>query len=995
MRHQSVLSYGLTCLFLLTWSTAHAATLHVTSDAIENPAAVTCTLAVPCHFMDARRIAHGNLQDDTIVLDNPSTFGNDIAWTYFPLGAEKDYDFTIIRQGGQGVIDGGGQPVEFYLVNEGTGKITVNGLKLQNIGNANTYGAVMEIKSGGDLVLENVSVINTRSRNWGTPDASGGVHLVSGANVRISNSRIENNIHGGLYVDATHVEILDSSISGNIADSTPSNTAHSGASLLMHSFDIRNTEFLGNEGNQYTIAGGLHLLFKSGVTSGPANSVLFNNRFINNRALNAPAALSLVRRGDFISRIEIDRNLFSGNETDTNVSGAINLDVNTGTRVVLRDNVMINNSTTGTPGQSANYGSAVYAQVSDTGKLYFINNTVVNNDTAATASNSAAVHIYTNDYQAELEVSNNIIYDNPTTRVNFADSDLRLDGDKNASITVRNNNLGQSYIYNGATSPSLSVSGTVLSAPAFANAASEDYHLASNSILIDGGFSSGQLSSSDMDGQARIQGVRVDIGADEFSGQVRRTLTLNKLGNGSGSVATAPSGLVCGTSCSSSSGSFDDGSTVALLALPSEDSKFVKWEGDCSGTALGTLINMSAPKTCTAQFDLIRYNIGISVIGTESGDITSPNTNFPGLNYPFGGNYEVATNVVPGSFVSFTAAVFNPSNAHAFWRNCASYGGVATGQSGSSATCSINNVQSNINLTAEMNNGLVLFPNRNLTISRLGSGFGTVVSTPTGINCGSTCSAGFNFNTNVVLEATPDADSVFSNWSSGCHGNTPSTHVFMSADTVCHAVFNLAYNINVTFSGNASGTLLDNTSGAQTSYPGAPQYTRRYALGTGTVLQANAPVGVTATFSNCETHPGLGLGLSGNGTQQASCTLTNPSMDFSFGLAFNTEQHVQTVQTSGTGTGQVTLNPGGIVLNHPDVGDVSTAPLDYGTLITLVASGTGGSKIYWNNCVGPGASKTGEGTTSSTCSKPLYNTNSVGVEFRAPSAEMIFKNGFE
>jgi hypothetical protein len=514
-------------------------------------------------------------------------------------------------------------------------------------------------------------------------------------------------------------------------------------------------------------------------------------------------------------------------------------------------------------------------------------------------------------------------------------------------------------------------------------------------VLIDAGFSSAQLSSSDMDGQARLQGSRVDIGADEFSGQVRRTLTLNKVGNGSGSVATAPSGLVCGTNCSSNSGSFDDGSTVAFLALPSEDSKFVKWAGDCSGTALGTLITMSSPRTCTAQFDLIRYNIGISVIGPESGDISSTGTNFPGLVYPFGGNYEVATDVVPGSFVSFTAAVFNPSNAHAFWKNCATYGGFTTGQSSGSATCSINNVQSNINLTAEMNYGIVLFPNRNLSISRLGSGFGTVVSTPTGINCGPTCSAGFNFNTDVVLEATPDVDSVFSNWSNGCHGNTPSTQVLMNADTICHAVFNLAYNINVTFSGNASGTLLDQNSGTQTSYPAASQYIRRYALGTGTVLQANAPDGVTATFSGCDTHPGLGLEISGNGTQQARCTLTNPGTDFSFGLAFNIEQHVQTIETSGTGTGQVSLNPGGIVLYHPDVGGVSAAPMNYGTVVTFVATGTGGSTIYWNNCTGPGAVKVGEGTSNSSCSKPLYNTNSVGAEFRAPIAEVIFKNGFE
>jgi hypothetical protein len=51
-----------------------------------------------------------------------------------------------------------------------------------------------------------------------------------------------------------------------------------------------------------------------------------------------------------------------------------------------------------------------------------------------------------------------------------------------------------------------------------------------------------------------------------------------------------------------------------------------------------------------------------------------------------------------------------------------------------------------------------------------GTGTGSVTSTPSGIDCGATCSAGFDYNTSVTLTATPDADSTFVGWSGDCTG---------------------------------------------------------------------------------------------------------------------------------------------------------------------------------------------------------------------------------
>jgi hypothetical protein len=77
--------------------------------------------------------------------------------------------------------------------------------------------------------------------------------------------------------------------------------------------------------------------------------------------------------------------------------------------------------------------------------------------------------------------------------------------------------------------------------------------------------------------------------------------------------------------------------------------------------------------------------------------------------------------------------------------------------------------------------------NRTLTVARAGGGSGTVTSSPAGINCGATCSAGFPSGTTVALTAAAAAGSVFSGWSGAadCADGT----VQLSSDTSCTATF--------------------------------------------------------------------------------------------------------------------------------------------------------------------------------------------------------------
>ena len=60
---------------------------------------------------------------------------------------------------------------------------------------------------------------------------------------------------------------------------------------------------------------------------------------------------------------------------------------------------------------------------------------------------------------------------------------------------------------------------------------------------------------------------------------------------------------------------------------------------------------------------------------------------------------------------------------------------------------------------------------RTLTVAKSGTGTGTVDSSPSGITCGSTCSATYTSGTTVALSATPAAGSTFTGWSgAGCSG---------------------------------------------------------------------------------------------------------------------------------------------------------------------------------------------------------------------------------
>ena len=83
-----------------------------------------------------------------------------------------------------------------------------------------------------------------------------------------------------------------------------------------------------------------------------------------------------------------------------------------------------------------------------------------------------------------------------------------------------------------------------------------------------------------------------------------------------------------------------------------------------------------------------------------------------------------------------------------------------------------------------------------LTVSKSGTGIGTVTSTPAGLNCGATCTLGFAPGTSVTLNATPGGGALFAGWSGACAGNG-----------TCAVNVTGAQSVTAIFTANYTGTL--------------------------------------------------------------------------------------------------------------------------------------------------------------------------------------------
>lgn len=102
--------------------------------------------------------------------------------------------------------------------------------------------------------------------------------------------------------------------------------------------------------------------------------------------------------------------------------------------------------------------------------------------------------------------------------------------------------------------------------------------------------------------------------------------------------------------------------------------------------------------------------------------------------------------------------------------------------------------------------------NEQLTVTAPSAGSGAVTSTPTGINCPTTCTASFAQGTKVQLTAKPASDYFFGGWSGACSGSAGCTVTMSGAESVA-AAFVAGETLSVSVGGNGTGTVTSTPAG--------------------------------------------------------------------------------------------------------------------------------------------------------------------------------------
>jgi Divergent InlB B-repeat domain/Fibronectin type III domain len=207
-----------------------------------------------------------------------------------------------------------------------------------------------------------------------------------------------------------------------------------------------------------------------------------------------------------------------------------------------------------------------------------------------------------------------------------------------------------------------------------------------------------------------------------------------------------------------------------------------------------------------------------------------------------------------------------------------------------------------------------------LTVSRAGTGSGTITSAPAGISCGTDCSESYVANTVVTLSAVAATGSTFGGWS----GNADCADgvVTVNASFSCTATFNPApsgYTLTtsivneVTSSGTASGRIVSSPAGIDCGSDCTEIYT------SGQVVTLTPVPGTNSKFS----------GWSGD----ADCTDGSVTLNASKTCTAKFSVNATTLTVAKKGKGLVKSTTSGI-----DCGTICSYPVFGGSAVSLRAT---------------------------------------------------------
>lgn len=376
---------------------------------------------------------------------------------------------------------------------------------------------------GGGILISNASptiqgcyIYRCRSKGSG-----GGINCNSGASPLITNCTIQDS-SSGIFSTGSSPEIRSTTIMQN---------HDSGVKLVSGSAIITNCVITGNT----TASGGSG----AGIWSSDCSLTMRNTTVSNNSSTIYGGGCYFTQSTSVVPTVMITSCKITGNSSmqtlltnDSQVDGL-------GGGMYLNSPVTINGSTI--EKNTAMAGGGLYLHY-DVNTISNIRESSFNNNSAVFSEGGAAIHSYSSA-NAQLYAATNCVFNGNQsplvgtvysnwstprfTNCTFANSSsFWISGPATASNCIfwgnsagfgpGTKNITYSDVQGNTLFPG---AGNINSDPMFVDAAKADFHLSAGSPCINAGNNTKILRTTDMDGNPRIAGSLVDMGALEYQGQ--------------------------------------------------------------------------------------------------------------------------------------------------------------------------------------------------------------------------------------------------------------------------------------------------------------------------------------------------------------------------------------------------------------------------------------------------------------------------------------------
>ncbi len=505
----------------------------------------------------------------------------------------------LIFSGNRALNSGGGI---FSLV-EGFGSINSPHLtRVTFQGNRAKTGGGMFLAAWGDYneaspVLTQVTFHDNQALTWG-----GGLQISVGGSDSTSNAVLtyvtfdgnrvstEGGRGGGMANEAgatstNHAMLLHALFINNVA-AEGGGFSNMGWTFGTSNPTLSDVLFDGNVGANY--GGGMY----NESQWGTASPILSNVVFSGNLSLIGYMFVEVPKGGGFYnktggasseSRPVLTNVVFKGNAAQS--GGALGNENSDGTSNLTLINVLFSGN------RAYKNGGAMYDAIYSTaanGRNYptLINTTFSGNK--ADLEGGAIYH-----YSQETGVANQLMLVNSILWANTAITSSQI-ANFTATVVAQYSDIQGGYAGTG----NLNLNPQFI-APIAATAAptiTGDYHVNWGSPVIDAGTNVSVTAATDIDGNDRIMGPVVDMGAYEIPA---RSLTVNRSAFG-GLITSDPPGIVCGITCTYG---FVPGSVVTLTYSAPFTGTFLGWGGAVTTTTTHIQLTMGTNQTVVANLN--------------------------------------------------------------------------------------------------------------------------------------------------------------------------------------------------------------------------------------------------------------------------------------------------------------------------------------------------------------------------------------------------------